>query len=79
MCPIKSELHPHDARTPAGARPNGQASIGLRMLRHWSKRVFHIQPVEKYHLDAFVKLFYLEKQLFSRLVGRRRGAKLIQA
>jgi hypothetical protein len=41
---FKSEFHPHDAKTPADARPNGHASIGLRVLQRWSKRVFHIQP-----------------------------------
>jgi hypothetical protein len=44
ICPFKSELHPHDAKTPADARPNGHASVGLRVLQRWSKRVFHIQP-----------------------------------
>jgi hypothetical protein len=44
ICLFKSELHPHDAETPADARPNGHASVGLRVLQRWSKRVFHIQP-----------------------------------
>jgi hypothetical protein len=44
ICPFKSELRSLDAKTPADARPNGQASIGLRVLQRWSKRVFHIQP-----------------------------------
>jgi hypothetical protein len=44
ICSCISEFHPHDAKTPADARPNGHASVGLRVLQRWSKRVFHIQP-----------------------------------
>jgi hypothetical protein len=38
-----SEFHSLDAKTPANARPNGHASIGLRVLQRWIKRVFHVQ------------------------------------
>jgi hypothetical protein len=61
--PFKSELHPHDAKTPADARPNGHASIGLRVLQRWSKRVFHIQPAGRNTIWARLsKVFYFEKQ-----------------
>jgi hypothetical protein len=43
ICPFKSEFHPHDAKTPADARPNGHASVGLRVLQRWSKRVFNFE------------------------------------
>jgi hypothetical protein len=80
ICPFKSELHSLDARTPADARPNGYASVGLRVLQRWSKRVFHISTGrKKHHLGAFVKVFNFEKQPFSRLVGWRSSAKLVQA
>jgi hypothetical protein len=38
-----SEFHSLDAKTPANACPNGHASIGLRVLQRWIKRVFHVQ------------------------------------
>jgi hypothetical protein len=80
ICPFKSELHPHDAKTPAAARPNGHASVGLRVLQRWSKRVFHIQPAGRNTIGARLsKVFYIEKQPFSRLVGWRSSAKLVQA
>ncbi|MGA2240555.1 MAG: hypothetical protein ABSH11_00740 [Verrucomicrobiota bacterium] len=80
ICPIKSEIHPHDAKTPADTRPNGHASIGLRVLQRLSKRVFHIQPRGRNTIWARLsKVFYLEKQSFSRLVGWRSSAKLVQA
>jgi len=50
--PFKSELASHDAKTPADARPNGHASVGLRVLQHWSKRVFHIQPAGRNTMGA---------------------------
>jgi hypothetical protein len=75
---FKSEFHPHDAKTPADARPNGHASIGLRVLQRWSKRVFHIQPAGRNTIWAHLsKVFYLKA--FSQLVGWRSGAKLVQA
>jgi hypothetical protein len=37
------EFHSLDAKTPANACPNGHASIGLRVLQRWIKRVFHVQ------------------------------------
>jgi hypothetical protein len=50
--PFKSELHSPDAKTPADARPNGHASIGLRVLQRWGKRVFHIQPAGRNTIGA---------------------------
>jgi hypothetical protein len=80
ICPFKSEFHPHDAKTPADARPNGHASVGLRVLQRWSKRVFHIQPAERNTIGARLsKVFYFEKQPFSRLVGWKSSVKLVQA
>jgi hypothetical protein len=52
ICSFKSELHSHDAKTPANARPNGHASIGLRVLQRWGKRVFHIQPAGRNTIGA---------------------------
>jgi hypothetical protein len=64
ICSFKSELHPHDAKTPADARPNGHASIGLRVLQRWSKRVFHIQPAGRNTICARLsKSFYLKNSL----------------
>jgi hypothetical protein len=50
------------------------------VLQRWSKRVFHIQPAGRNTIWARLsKGFYIEKQPFSRLVGWRSSAKLIQA
>jgi hypothetical protein len=57
--PFKSELHPHDAKTPADARPNGHASVGLRVLQRWSKRVFHIQPAGRNTIGAHLSKSFL--------------------
>jgi hypothetical protein len=52
ICSFISEFHPPDAKTPADARPNGHASIGLRVFQCWSKRVFHIQPAGRNTIGA---------------------------
>jgi hypothetical protein len=79
ICSFKSELHSPDAKTPADARPNGHASIGLRVLQRWGKRVFHIQPAGRNTIGAHLSKKFVSKGFFSRLVGRRRSAKLVQA
>jgi hypothetical protein len=40
---LVSEFHSLYAKMLANARPNGHASIGLRVLQRWIKRVFHLQ------------------------------------
>jgi hypothetical protein len=49
---LVSEFHSLDANMPANARPNGHASIGLRVLQRWGKRVFHIQPAGRNTIGA---------------------------
>jgi hypothetical protein len=66
ICPFKSELHPHDAKTPADARPNGHASVGLRVLQRWSKRVFHIQPRGRNTIWARLSKFFILKSSLSQ-------------
>jgi hypothetical protein len=63
ICSFKSEFHSPDAKTPANARPNGPASIGLRVLQRWGKRVFHIQPAGRNTIGAHLsKVFYFESR-----------------
>jgi hypothetical protein len=66
ICPFKSELHPHDAKTPADARPNGHASVGLRVLPRWSKRVFHIQPAGRNTIGAHLSNIFMLKSSHSQ-------------
>jgi hypothetical protein len=66
ICPFTSELHPHDAKTPADARPNGHASVGLRVLQRWSKRVFHIQPRGRNTIWARLSKFLILKSSLSQ-------------
>jgi hypothetical protein len=63
---FKSELHLHDARMPADARPNGQASIGLRVLPHWGKRVFHVQSHTKNTIRAGLSNVFIIESSFSQ-------------
>jgi hypothetical protein len=64
ICSFKSELHSPDAKTPANARPNGHASIGLRVLQRWGKRVFHIQPAEETPFRRVCQKFFISKAVF---------------
>jgi hypothetical protein len=51
---------------PADARPNGQASIGLHVLPHWGKRVFHIQPRRRNTIGAGLSNVFMIKSSFSQ-------------